>query len=152
MAKKAVVKEEAFVPVFMNTVELIRYMSNERDTEPQYFSARKIFANGKDHTILSRSREATMYMDNQPQKGLLIFSDQNPLGRSNLARAVYRGEHMAKNVRWLYFKNSSGAVSWLGYQVIYPQKNTDEVKVFIDMKYNREKSEFMVIVPDRLAI
>lgn len=144
-------KKKAF-PTYMNTMALIKYMSNTRDSEPQYFSARKVFANGKDHTLLSRSREATMYMDNQPQNGILIFGDQNPLGRSNLARAVYRGEHQAKDVRWLYFKNKSGAVTWLGHIILNPKNNTENITTFIDINYNTEKHEFSVIVPDRMPI
>lgn len=140
-------EKQKTIPAFMNTHSFIKYMSEQRDNEPQYFSARKVLANGKEHTILSRSRKATMYMDVMPQSGLLIFSDQNPLGRSNLARAVYRGEHQAKDVRWLYFKNSSGAVTWLGNIIIRPQDNTESIKTLIDICYNTEKNEFSVVVP-----
>lgn len=147
MAKKAKAAESTVVAL-VSTEQLIRIMSSARDTTPQLFMSRKVQANGNDYTLLSRSRVVTMNIDSQPQEGLLIFGDQNPLGRSNHARMVYRGEKMSKDIRWLYFKNKTGAVTWLGNIVINPKDGTDVVKVLIDIRYNYANHSFDVIVPE----
>jgi len=129
----------------MNTEELIRSMSAARDLRPQLFSSRKVTAKGKDYVLLSRSVAVTMTIDGQPQIGLLIFGDQNPLGRSNHSRQVLLGNTLAKNIRWLYFKNKSGAPAWLGNIIIDPKTNTDKVKVLINTEYDKEKKTLEVI-------
>lgn len=148
MAKKAAVKAESTVVALMSTEQLIRSMSSERDNTPQLFTRRKVQANGYEYTLLSRSRVVTMNIDSQPQEGLLIFGDQNPLGRSNYARMVYRGEKSPKDIQWLYFKNKTGAVTWLGNIVINPKDGSDAVKVLIDIRYNYANHSFDVIVPE----
>jgi hypothetical protein len=134
-----------------NVTELLRSMSTARDLRPQLFSSRKVTAKGKDYILLSRSVVCSMIIDGQFQEGLLIFGDQNPLGRSNYARKVFNGQAQSKDIRWLYFKNKTGAVNWLGNIVINPSDNTDVIKVFLNAEYDKEK-KLLTIIYDRSVV
>jgi hypothetical protein len=121
-------------------------MSAIRAKTPQLFLNRKVNANNKNFILLSRSVEVTMVFDSQPQKGLLIFSDQNPLGKSNDARKVFRGEAQAKDIQWLYFKNESGAPTWLGKISTNAQTSTQTINVLLDVEYDKKKSTVSLVL------
>lgn len=134
----------------LSVEELIRIMSEARDTKPQQFTSRKVTAKGKEYILLSRSVEITMRMDGSPQTGLLIFGDQNPLGKSNHARQVLLGNKQPKDIRWLYFKNKSGAPTWLGHIVFDSKAGTNQLKVLLDGEYNKETHTLTIKQDDRI--
>jgi hypothetical protein len=134
----------------MRTEELLVSMLAARDRNPQLFTSRKVKAKNKSYTILSRSVEVSMLMDGTAQKGLLIFSDQNPLGKSNDALKVLRGEAQPKDVNWLYFKNQTGAPVWLGNIKTNQKTQETVINVLLDAEYNREKKEISLVIPDKI--
>lgn len=131
----------------MRTEKILSSMLHARNTNPSIFANRKAMANGKEYILLSRSVEVQY----QGQFGLLIFSDQSPLGKSNDARKVFRQEILPKDICWLYFKNKSGACTWLG-KITSDQKNNSAVAlVLIDVEYNKEKKTLSLVIPESLS-
>jgi hypothetical protein len=135
----------------MKTEQILTTMRNARELNPQIFTSRKVKAkNGKEFVVLSRSVEVTMVMDGQPQKGLLIFGDQSPNGHSNDAIKVLRGEQQAKDVQWLYFKDTTGSAKWLGKIAHNPKTNEISVLVLLDVLYDKEKKTLSLVLPDKI--
>jgi hypothetical protein len=63
---------------------------------------------------------------------------------------VFRGEAQAKDIQWLYFKNATGAPTWLGNIRTNPATGETSILVLLDVLYDREKKTVSLVLPDKI--